>query len=255
MQSNVFNTRFVGHSFVKLVKVDSTNNYLKNLLSNFEPLPQGTVIMADEQFAGRGQSNHKWLSQKGKNLTFSIFLMPNFLAVQQQFKLNQAITLGITDCLIKLLGNNCKIKWPNDIYFNADKIGGILIENTVRGHKISESVVGIGLNVNQKQFDSSLKNANSLAHILGVDFDLIGLLGDILKAIEIRYDMLEAGMISVLDKDFTQRLLGLNTLCQFSNRNEIFWASIVDVSETGLLILETETGQKWFNVKEVMMVI
>ena len=154
MQSNVFNTRFVGHRLVKLIKVDSTSSYLKTLLSNFEPLVQGTVIMADEQYAGRGQNNNKWLSQRGKNLTFSIYLVPHFLAAHQQFKLNQAITLGITDSLTKLLGNSCKIKWPNDIYFKEDKIGGVLIENTVRGNKISESVIGIGLNVNQTVFIS-----------------------------------------------------------------------------------------------------
>jgi BirA family transcriptional regulator, biotin operon repressor / biotin---[acetyl-CoA-carboxylase] ligase len=255
LQSNVFITRFVGHHLVKLIKVDSTSNYLKTLLSNFKPLPQGTVIMADEQFAGRGQSNQKWLSQAGKNLTFSIFLVPHFLAVHQQFKLNQAITLGITDCLIKLLGNNCKVKWPNDIYFNEDKIGGVLIENTVRGNKISESVIGIGLNVNQTQFDTALKNANSLANILGVDFDLMALLGDILLAIEIRYLELAVGNLSVLDIAFTQRLFRFKQLCQFYDGKQIFWATIIGVSNTGLLILENDAGQQHFNLKEVELLL
>lgn len=253
MQSNVFITRFVGHNLVKLQKVDSTNNYLKTILTNTKPLPQGTVIMADEQFAGRGQNNNKWLSQAGKNLTFSIYLQPIFLVANQQFKLSQAITLGITDCLIKLLGNNCKIKWPNDIYFNDDKIGGVLIENTVRGHKISESIIGIGLNVNQFNFDGNLKNANSLKNILGVDVDLMILLGEILLAIETRYFELETPIN--LDNLFISRLFKLNQLCQFINGKQIFEAKIVGVSQTGLLILQTNTGQQQFNLKEVEMVV
>ncbi|TAH02630.1 MAG: biotin--[acetyl-CoA-carboxylase] ligase [Sphingobacteriales bacterium] len=253
MQSNVFLTRFVGYNLVKLLKVDSTNNYLKILLANTTPLPRGTVIMADEQFAGRGQVNQKWISQAGKNLTFSIYLAPHFLDAAQQFKLNQAITLGITDCLIKILGNNCKIKWPNDIYFNNDKIGGILIENTVRGQKISESVIGIGLNVNQTVFDEDLKNANSLTNILGVDFDLMTLLSEILLAIETRYFELE--IANNLDSLFISRLFRLNKLCQFNNGKQIFDAAIVGVSQTGLLILETDIGQQQYNLKEVELVL
>lgn len=253
MQINVFLTRFVGYNLVKLLKVDSTNNYLKILLANTTPLPRGTVIMADEQFAGRGQVNQKWISQAGKNLTFSIYLAPHFLAAAQQFKLNQAITLGITDCLIKLLGNNCKIKWPNDIYYMNDKIGGVLIENTVRGQKISESVIGIGLNVNQTIFEGDLKNANSLTNILGVDFDLMTLLGEILLAIETRYFELE--IANNLDSLFISRLFRLNQLCQFNNGKQIFDATIVGVSQTGLLILETDIGQQQYNLKEVELVV
>jgi len=253
LQSNVFNTRFVGHHFVKLIKVDSTNNYLKSLLSNSKPLSQGTVIMADEQFAGRGQNNQKWVSQAGKNLTFSFYLQPQFLAASNQFKLNQVVALGITDCLTKILGNSCKIKWPNDIYYNDDKIGGILIENKVRGYKISESVIGIGLNVNQIIFDNDLKNPNSIANILGVNYELMPLLGNILLAIEKRYDELEVGNTE-LDEIFIKRLFKLNQKCQFYSDDQFFYAKIVGVSDTGLLLLATDEGLKQFNLKEVEMV-
>lgn len=253
MQSNVFLTRFVGHNLLKLHKVDSTNSYLKILLTNTKPLAVGTVIMADEQFAGRGQNNNIWLSQAGKNLTFSTFLQPHFLAPQKQFKLNQAITLGITDCLTNLLGNGCKIKWPNDIYFNNDKIGGILIENMVRGHKINESVIGIGLNVNQTIFDDGLKNANSLTNISGNNFNLITLLGDILMALENRYFELEANIN--LDKQFIERLYRFNQLCHFNNGKGIFEAKITGVTDAGLLILEKNGSEEVYNCKEIEFVI
>ena len=254
MQSNIFLTRFVGHHLVKLVKVDSTNNYLKTLLSNFKPLPTGAVIMADSQFAGRGQSNNAWLSQAGKNLTFSIYLKPDFLSAQKQFKLNEAIALGITDCLIKILGGDCKIKWPNDIYFNNDKIGGILIENTIRGQQINESVIGIGLNVNQTVFPD-LINPSSLANIAGVDFDLMALLGDILKSVEDRYLQLEAGNYQQIDEDFTQHLFRYQQTADFKVGIEIIQGKITGITDTGLLIVETAKGEQCFNFKEIGFVV
>ena len=254
MQSNIFLTRFVGHHLVKLVKVDSTNNYLKTLLSNFKPLPIGAVIMADSQFAGRGQSNNLWLSQAGKNLTFSIYLKPDFLSAQKQFKLNEAVALGITDCLIKILGDDCKIKWPNDIYYNNYKIGGILIENTIRGQQINESVIGIGLNVNQTVFPD-LINPSSLANIAGVDFDLMALLGDILKSVEDRYLQLEAENYQQIDEDFTQRLFRYQQTADFKVGIEIFQGKITGISDTGLLILGTAKGEQCFNFKEIGFVV
>jgi BirA family biotin operon repressor/biotin-[acetyl-CoA-carboxylase] ligase len=255
LQSNIFLTRFVGHHLVKLVKVDSTNNYLKSLLSNFKPLPIGSVIMAESQFAGRGQSNNVWLSQSGKNLTFSIYLKPDFLSSQKQFKLNEAIALGITDCLVKMLGDSCKIKWPNDIYYKDDKIGGILIENTIRGQQINESIVGIGLNVNQTEFTGSLKNANSLTNILGVEFDLMNLLADILKRLEDRYLQLEADRVAQIDKDYINRLFRYQQNAKFIVEEKKLSAKIVGVNDTGLLILETATGKKTFNFKEIRFVV
>lgn len=254
MQSNVFLTRFVGYNLVKLVKVDSTNNYLKELLANTKPLQPGTVIMADDQFAGRGQSNNKWHSQAGKNLTFSIYLQPRFLAVQQQFKINQAITLGITDALITLLGNGCKIKWPNDIYFNDDKIGGVLIENTIRGNTIIDSIIGIGINVNQKHYTTDLVNVNSLVNLLGVEFDLNHLLGDILLAVENRYFELEKKGINILDTNYIERLYKAKQKCKFKKGSNVFEAIILGVSQTGLLILETKEERLLFNLKEIELV-
>ena len=153
MQNNTFSALFVGQKTVKLKEIDSTNNYLKNLLSNYEPVAEGTVIMADYQFAGRGQHENKWQSKAGENLTFSIYLKPNFLHPNLQFYLNKSISLGVSDCITQLIQEDCYIKWPNDIFVNNSKIGGILIENTLRGNLLKDSVIGIGLNINQKHFE------------------------------------------------------------------------------------------------------
>src|SRR6476659_5800909 len=151
LQNNIFLALFVGQSLVKLHEVDSTNDYLKNLLSNSKPLIEGTVIMAEYQTAGRGQKGNVWKSEKGANLTFSILLRPSFFNVNQQFQFNKAVSLGISDVLIEILGKEAKIKWPNDVYFNNQKLGGILIENTIKGNFLKESIVGIGLNANKNQ--------------------------------------------------------------------------------------------------------
>jgi len=99
LQNNTFSALFVGQNLLTLKEVDSTNNFLKNLLSNSKPLPEGTVIMAESQFAGRGQQENKWHSEPGKNLTFSILFKPSFLGVLNQFDLTRAISLGVFDAL------------------------------------------------------------------------------------------------------------------------------------------------------------
>src|ERR1700744_4814140 len=95
LQNNTFSGLFVGQNLVALTEVDSTNNFLKEALANSTPLIEGTVIMAESQYAGRGQQQNKWNSEPGKNLTFSLLLKPTFLPVNQQFNLTIAISVGI----------------------------------------------------------------------------------------------------------------------------------------------------------------
>ncbi|RYG09111.1 MAG: biotin--[acetyl-CoA-carboxylase] ligase, partial [Chitinophagaceae bacterium] len=156
MQNNTFSTLFVGQNLIKLSAVDSTNNFLKNLVSNSEPLPEGTVIMADDQYAGRGQQNNVWKAEPGKNLTFSLLLRPTFLRLNQQFLLNMAVSIAVNDVLGGLLGSTVSIKWPNDIYFRNLKMGGMLIENNIVGNGIKTAIIGIGSNVNQQNFEAEL---------------------------------------------------------------------------------------------------
>jgi len=179
LQNNTFSGLFVGQNLVTLTEVDSTNNFLKQTLANSTPLTEGTVIMAESQYAGRGQQQNKWHSEPGKNLTISILLKPAFLPVTQQFNLNLAISVGIINALIPVLGTGVKIKWPNDVYFNDKKLGGVLIENIIQGQIIKNSIVGIGLNVNQTEFADWVPNPTSVKQILQKDYDLKNLLSDI----------------------------------------------------------------------------
>ncbi len=254
LQNNIFLGLFVGQNLVKLQEVDSTNTYLRNLLSNSKPLTEGTVIMADRQYAGRGQSSNKWESEDGKNLTISIYLKPAFLAANEQFDLNKAICLGINDCLVNLLGENLKIKWPNDIYHHDKKLGGVLIESSTKGYFLKDSIIGIGLNVNQRDFGSNLSNATSISKILHQDYELDRLLKQLCRSIEARYLQLKAEKKDLLNNDYEKLLYRLNEEHTFEVEHKIVKGMIRGVTPSGRLLLELEEGVREFDLKEVKFI-
>ena len=132
----------------KIEDVTSTNDYLSQLCKNNETKEFYTV-WAERQTAGRGQRGNSWESEPGKNLTFSIVLYPTVLKARQQFYLSMLVSTAV----VYALNNYTKgfsVKWPNDIYWNDKKIAGILIENELEGNYVMQSIVGIGLNVNQE---------------------------------------------------------------------------------------------------------
>jgi len=252
LQNNTFSTLFVGQNLIKLSAVDSTNNFLKNLVSKSEPLPEGTVIMADDQFAGRGQQDNTWYAEPGKNLTFSILLKPTFLPIHQQFLLNMAISVAINKALATYIPAGIKIKWPNDIYYFDKKIGGILIENVIAGSAIKTAVIGIGLNVNQQRFNADLtKRATSLAQILQQDVSLSKLLNEICSYTESWYLQLKAGRYTNLKENYVDRLYQINELAKYKHNGEVFEAEIIDVTDNGLLQMQKDHNLVTFNFKEV----
>jgi BirA family transcriptional regulator, biotin operon repressor / biotin---[acetyl-CoA-carboxylase] ligase len=252
LQNNIFSGLFVGQNFVRLTEADSTNNFLRNLLSNSKPLPEGTVIMAENQYEGRGQQQNGWQTEPGKNLTFSILLNPVFLPLTSQFDLTRAISLGVFDALEPLLGEKLKIKWPNDIYYGEYKLGGMLIENIVQGGQIKSSIIGIGLNINQEVFPPNLPNAVSVKQILHADYDLKALLSEICRHVEAWYLNLRAGKLSFIRENYLSRLYWLNEKQSFKTQSGIFSGTIKDVRDNGLLVVENNNGgQLEFNLKEI----
>lgn len=207
--------------------------------------------MADKQFAGRGQSSNTWVSEEGKNLTFSVLLNPRFLSVEKQFGLNKAISLGLIDALTKYLGAVVFVKWPNDIFVEHAKIAGVLIENMVQGSTIRHSIVGIGLNVNQESFPSSLKNVTSFRRILHKDYDLSLLLADLCQSIEARYLQLRSGRLSELDADYLKHLYLRDVPAAFRIGNELLEGRIIGISENGQLMVQTQDGMRFFGNKEI----
>ena len=252
MQNNTFSTLFIGQNIIKLSSVDSTNNYLKVLLSKSEPVPEGTVIMAEEQFAGRGQQHHSWHAQPGKNLTFSLLLKPAFLSINNQFMLNMAVSIALNDALSPLLGDGLRIKWPNDIYYQDRKLGGILIENVISGQSYKSSIIGIGLNVNQQEFQSDLQHrVISVCQILHKDVNLIKLLAVICSHIESQYLKLKGNTNLSLTNEYLKRLYKFGQQAAYRHNGQVFEGTITGITELGMLLIESGGKEQAYNFKEV----
>ncbi|MGN6180667.1 MAG: biotin--[acetyl-CoA-carboxylase] ligase [Mucilaginibacter sp.] len=251
MQNNIFSRLFVGQNLITLSEVDSTNTYLKNILANSKPV-EGTVIMAESQYAGRGQQQNRWHSEPGKNLSFSILLNPIFLPIANQFDLTRVVSLGVHDALKPLLGDYLKVKWPNDVYYKDGKLGGILIENILQGQKIKHSVIGIGLNINQQEFPEWVPNPASVKQILQRDEDLKAILLDICSHVEAWYLKLKAGKADEIRHAYLSILYRLNQRHQFRSNGETFEGTIKNVKNNGILVLEDNLNTELeFSFKQI----
>lgn len=252
MQNNTFSTLFVGQNLIKLTTVDSTNNYFKSLMSKSEPLAEGTVIMADDQFAGRGQQESTWISAPGKNLTFSLLLKPGFLPITQQFKLNMVVCNALRNAISTFSQRNIAFKWPNDLYYDHKKLGGILIENMLAGNTYKASIVGIGINVNQLEFSGLLAHkATSLGQILQRDVNLIQLLAEICSQIESGYLRLKSGTYTDLEEQYLKGLYKYDEIAFYKQGDDVFEARITGVTAQGLLVMEKAGKTVQFNLKEI----
>lgn len=180
--------------------VGSTND-----LARSSEYPAGSIIIAERQTSGRGQRGNKWESTAGENLTFSVVLHPEFLRADMQFYISKVVSLTICDVLDSL-GLPAKIKWPNDIYIGDKKIAGILIENDILDANISKSIIGIGLNVNQKQFDTALPNPASILCETGHVSDRTEILKLIIICLSKRYGQLLSEEYSIIDSEYMSYL-------------------------------------------------
>lgn len=236
---------------IKLSATDSTNAYLKELMFH-NKLDDYTVVMAHTQLKGRGQMGTNWLSEPGKNLTFSVLVKSMDFPVSDQFLLNIYVSLAIYDTLTQLQVPDLKIKWPNDIMSGHSKICGILIENILSGQHIHASVVGIGLNVNQLSFNS-LPNVSSLKLILGRSVDLDELLCGIVQ--NLKKLLKGKGDGEDLFGRYETSLFRKDKPSTFKNRDdEMFMGFIKGVSRAGKLriLMEDDLLQE-FNLKEVKL--
>ena len=165
-------------NIIDLEETDSTNRYLKNLLTTEHP-EEFSVVRTDFQSSGRGQQGNSWNSEKGKNLLFSIVIYPSDIEANRQFIISRMISVAIYRVLSHFT-DGIKIKWPNDIYFQNRKIAGILIENSLMGKNIRYSVIGVGLNINQTMFPENIPNPVSLKQITMSELDKNKILDSIL---------------------------------------------------------------------------
>lgn len=213
-----------------------------------------TVITTDFQTAGRGLDTNAWHSQKQQNLLFSLLVTLKNLEASRQFAITQAVSLGISEVLEKVLPELAvRVKWPNDIYVGDKKICGILISNTVCGAMITHSIIGIGLNVNQLKFPASLPNPVSIRQITGRDYHREALLGDLLQNLHKRFACLgRQNKLEVLHQAYLKALYRFGEWHSYKSAEEQFIARIIDVDTFGHLVLERPDGTKQrFAFKEV----
>ena len=235
----------------------STNDYLSELCKQGKAEEFYTVI-AEDQTDGKGQRGNSWESEPGKNLTFSIVLYPTAIEANKQFHLSMLASIAIIDTLTDYT-DGFSIKWPNYIYWHDKKICGILIENELEGQYLSQSIIGIGLNINQTEFLSSAPNPVSLYQIIGKEIDKDEVFSKIIHALLGGYKALEdnfieaSACISHLYKKFLYRKDDFHI---YQDKDGTFEARIHDVGHDGYLYLE-DTGNniRKYAFKEVTYII
>ncbi|NDV58914.1 biotin--[acetyl-CoA-carboxylase] ligase [Bacteroides sp. 519] len=242
------------HTYQEYVdETNSTNNYLQELLKK-GPLPAFSSVIAGFQTAGKGQRGNHWISEKDKNLLCSIYVKPDFLEVSKQFYLSKIAALAIRHSL-NMFVDGITIKWPNDIYWKNKKICGILIENDIQGAEIKQSIIGVGLNINQESFDSSLPNPVSLFNITNHVFGIKDMLKDVIEHLQYYYDILKQRR-NEIDETYYSMLYRNDGYYPYRDAEGTFSARIVEVLPEGFLVLEDEQGKRrQYAFKEVEYLI
>ena len=237
---------------ITLSSTDSTNRYLKDLVHSGALLPNFLTVFTPIQTAGVGQYGAKWQRAPHMNLTFSTLFTPENLTIERGFVLNMLVPIAVVKALKTLgIAEEINIKWPNDIVITRKKIGGILIENIIQGQQIIKSVIGIGLNVNQTNFEG-LPKASSLAKIIGHTLEVKKVLEEVMCALE--ETLLQPMDFEQVYPEYEALLFGLEKVATFRlPEGEIFMGIIKGVAANGRLIIATESGEKAFRLKEVEM--
>lgn len=233
------NTLFVGHKLIQLDSVDSTNKYAAKLLS----LPDwvaGTVIVAEEQHAGKGRHDRIWTSEPGQNLTCSVLLKPSFLDSKHTFLLQMMSALAVSDAINYMLPNSSEVKWPNDIYIDQKKIAGILTETSFRGSTLTAAIIGIGVNLNQTTFGNF--SATSVKNELNAPIDRTTFLELLCSHLEGRYLEMK-NRSEKLVKDYHSRLFGLGKPYTYTYKGATITAVLERVQMDGTAQFISSEGQ------------
>lgn len=239
-------------NIIHLEEVDSTNSYIMREAPRLEA---PVMIVARTQTAGQGQRGNSWEAEPGANLTFSVFYCPEELPPLAQFSLSEAVALSVVDFLGEH-GVDAKVKWPNDIYVGDRKICGILIRHSIMGNKVSYSVIGVGINVNQTKFLSDAPNPVSMKQISGESYDLKILEKEMAEMMERRFkDIRTPGSRQTLHEEFMRYLWrGDGKEYSFTDAatGERFLATIESIAPHGPITLRLHKGEhRTYAFKEV----
>mgnify|MGYP002858081600 CR=1 FL=1 len=196
----------------------------------------GSAVLAATQTAGKGQRGKKWESPPAESLNLSVIVKPQFLQPRQAFELLATVAVSVEQCLEKYIGDEARIKWPNDLYWRDRKAGGILIESQVQGQQWNWAVIGIGINVLQQQFPSFLPNPVSIRQICGKEILISDLATDIRNNIIDSLELLNRNGFSAFFQQYNEKLFHLNEMATLQQQNRRFTTRIKGVNEQGQLV-------------------
>ena len=234
---------------IHIDETDSTNRWLRDYTP---PQPTGEcVVVTTYQTAGKGCGSNSWESERGKNLTFSMLIHPEGIPANEQFRITEVASVALCETLEHYIYNNkVEIKWPNDIYVGDRKICGMLIENRLQGNCIKDSIIGIGLNVNQREFKSDAPNPVSLYQLTGKETSLDELLNLFLKAFD------AAWQSKTTCFTYRERLFRKGRQYLYKSKTTCFTATLIGVEADGRLVLQDETGlQRRYAFKEIQFIL
>jgi len=235
------------NNHIKLEAINSTNEYALSLKET-PAFKQGLVVTANYQSGGKGQRGKAWESNANENLLLSVVIEPNINS-NNQAVISKIVALSVCD-LLKSLGLNPKIKWPNDILVNKQKIAGILIQNKLKGNLISHSVIGIGLNINQLNFEEYLPKATSLQLLLSKEFDIDKIQIQLLQFLSDRIKQFRDGFYQ--EQEYLSALFLKDKVAAFESAIQKFMGIIKGVSQSGKLLIQLEDDSiAKFNNQEV----
>lgn len=238
-------------SFKKFESLESTNAWLMEIPEN-ERI--GMVVSAKEQTRGKGMGANVWESQAGENLTFSMGEDLSFLKAADQFLLSEAIPLGLLDVLDTMLtSEQLMVKWPNDLLYDGQKLCGILVNSTIHGLDMGVSVIGIGLNVNQMQFQDWPTHPVSMKMILGKEMELEPLLRQLVEAVDCRVQQLRtsAGVANIKEA-YLNRLYHCHSWADYEVNGLKVKRLITGIDAFGRLETLDESGTKYvYDLKEI----
>jgi len=243
----------MGKEVVFMPECHSTNSFALDRCQQMPPPLDGTVVITDNQFGGRGQRGNAWKAAPGENLTFSIIVKPGFLAIADQFLLNVCTALAVADLLNYEGCHEVSVKWPNDVYIGKKKACGILVESQIRGNQLVWSVIGIGLNINQQNFPIS--TATSLSIETGKHYVLDDCLSELISFVESRYLQVRQGEKEKLVREYESRLYWANEPHQFESLERgPFEGSIAGIDASGRLRVAIGSDEVSFDLKEISFV-
>jgi len=238
--------------FRKLQQVDSTNDYAQEYARNF-PQENNVVFIGNEQTKGKGQRGNSWFSEKNKNLTFSLLIKEPEIEIPDFFSINLVVSLA----LIKLLEKDfpkVKIKWPNDILINRKKTAGILIENAIRNTSINQTIIGVGLNVNQDFFPKELPLATSMTIESNKIYDLDVTMNKFIQYFSFYWG--KRSKLNILKEEYLNNLYAFKQWQEFKDKNGYFRAQIIDIEKKGeLVVLDEKNEIRNYFFKEVEFII